>query len=176
MDAVGVCVDGQWDEAESAVACVADISIDGGPAVPMMGLLERDGDLVIPTDWDDPPVADGVGHVIRIELRSPRIRVGPGRALAMLEGCHAWRLGYGAVASEPKDRNGGRAHVLVASTLPGSLRSNTPATEEPDAPDRFGARGDSGWLCTVALLAGFVVGWLIMRGFRPSPDNHAPHR
>ncbi|QOW35792.1 hypothetical protein [Nocardia seriolae] len=154
-------MDNRWDESESAVACVADVSVDGGAVVPMMGLLAGNGELVIPTDWDDPPVADGVGHVIRIELRPPWIRLGPGRVQSVLEGCHTWRLGYGSAGIEAREGDPKPAHVIVTALVPGSVRAST-SDAEP-AHNNGVTRQQVVLSCAGALLVGFVVGWLILR-------------
>lgn len=142
--------------AESAELCVAEVSVDGAAPMPMVGLLAADGELVIPTDWDDPPLADGHEHVVRIELRPPRIGVGPGRMASMLEGCHAWRLPYGATGGTG---TGGRAsvHVVGTSMVPGSVHA---AAERAD-----GARAERGpgWTGASALLGGFATALLMLR-------------
>ncbi|MVU77604.1 hypothetical protein GPX89_10175 [Nocardia sp. ET3-3] len=127
MDAIDVCADDWWDDTDSAVACVADISVDGGAPMPMVGLLAANGELVIPTNWDDPPVADGARHTIRVELRASPVHLAAGRVQAMLEGCHAWRLGYGTamVEAEGRGRVTEPAHVIATSTVPCSVRAKT---------------------------------------------------
>lgn len=162
MNAADVWPDDQWDEAASALACVVDVSVDGGEPLPMMGLLAEDGELVIPTDWDDPPVADGVGHVIRIVLRQPRIRLRPGGVLSVLEGCHAWRVGYGTTAVAREERDGEPVRVIVASEVPYSVRANALGAEL-DRHGRSSWRDANILLCTGVLLGGFVAGWLIIR-------------
>lgn len=149
------------------MVCVADISVDGGTAMPMIGLLGLDGELVIPTDWDDPLVTDAVGHVVRIELRPPWIRIGPGRVQSVLEGCHAWRLGYGAVdaAVETPGPRDEPVRVVVSTTVPASVRANSVAAEADHA-DPTPWCAAAAWVGAGVLLAGFVVGWLLIRGGR----------
>lgn len=148
------------------MVCVADISVDGGTVMPMMGLLGADGALVIPTDWDDPLVTDSVGHVIRIELRPPWIRVGPGRVQSVLEGCHAWRLGFDTVepAQEAPERANELARVVVATTVPASVSANSVAAELDN--DWTHRCATALWAGAGVLLAGFVVGWLLIRSGR----------
>jgi hypothetical protein len=105
----------------NATACIAEISVDGGPATPMVCLLADDGTVTIPTAWDDPPVADGVGHIVHIALAS-RSGGGAERIPFVLGDYHMWRPDAGAVAISTGGGDDAGAWVLVAAAVPRSVR------------------------------------------------------
>ncbi|MCP9618758.1 hypothetical protein FOH10_14960 [Nocardia otitidiscaviarum] len=141
-------------------AYVADVSVDDGPATPMLCLLTRTGEVVIPTVPDDPPVPDGMTHVVRVEPRRPWANLAPGQSVSAPDDYRLWHLGVGSSGSSPMAGAAPLALTVGTAAVPRSLTRTRPA---PGPAAHDGVRLA---LAAVAALSGAVGVVLIVRALR----------
>ncbi|MEV2225936.1 hypothetical protein AB0E01_39605 [Nocardia vinacea] len=149
----------------NTMACIAEISVDGDAATPMVCLLADDGVVKIPMAWDDPPVEDGVVHIVHIAF-PPK----PDRTPFVLGDARMWRPDSGAIAIPPDSAD---ARVLVTPAVPRSVR-RAAAVSVPRMPTRL--ERTSVVLGAAVLLIGFVVARLtihVIEGMSGSSRSEA---
>ncbi|WP_147287243.1 hypothetical protein [Nocardia otitidiscaviarum] len=146
-------------------AYVADVSVDDGPATPMLCLLTRTGEVVIPTVPDDPPVPDGMTHVVRVEPRRPWANLAPGQSVSAPDDYRLWHLGVGSSGTSPMVGAAPLALTVGTAAVPRSLTRPRP-TPGPAAHD-----GVRLALAAVAALSGAVGVVLIVRALRARTER-----
>ncbi|WP_306364156.1 hypothetical protein [Nocardia sp. CC227C] len=141
-------------------AYVADVSVDGGPATPMLCLLTRSGEVVIPTMPDDAPVPDGATHVVRVEPRRPWANLTPGQAVSAPDDYRLWHLGVGDAGASPVHDTAPPRLTVGTTAVPPSL------TRVRSAPSAPGADRVCLALAAAVALSGAVFVLLIVRVLR----------
>ncbi|WP_067537250.1 hypothetical protein [Nocardia crassostreae] len=148
--------------------CVADITVDGGTSMPMLCLLTSDGELMVPTGWQDPLVEEGVEHDVRVQFRPRWAELHPNQPVPPVpEDYPLWRLRARVplVGHELEP-----VRLRISSGVPKSLTAGIPRRMPDGTVRRYLLR-----LAAVAtgILSAFVLGRLFLRAYRALAERLA---
>ncbi|GAB4585913.1 hypothetical protein [Nocardia sp. IFM 10818] len=151
--------------------CVADITVDGGTSMPMLCLLTPDGELMVPTGWQDPLVEEGIEHEVQVEFRPQWAELHPDQLVPPVpEEYPLWRL----KARVPlAGREMKPVRLRVSSGVPKSLSSGIPRRVPDGTVQRYLLRLGA---AAAGMLSAYFLGRLVLRAYHAVATRLARRR